>query len=171
MGFFEVDHNKAVWEGIPVDEREPVRFAWLKALIAPAKYVYNLFVANRNKNLYEVGHNGQVFSLENVLNDVFDPISRGIYITDGVFADAVYIFVDIEEKPVYIATVGELPVTGYDAPQFLFTDMETGSMGFQFIIHVPTGVEALPIYDVLRVRGLVEKYRLPSKTLYTLVYY
>ena len=75
MGFFDIDIDKTIWEYLPVDDREPVRYEWLKVLAECPKFVYTEFMANRTGNLYNLAHNGQVCYLQAALNDLFDPVA------------------------------------------------------------------------------------------------
>ena len=154
----------------PVRLRTSPRLEWLAALLSGAKVTYEEFMANRADNLYVLAHNGQVCYLEAVLNDVFDTVDRGIYITDGPYMDPHYIYIDAELKWRYIWLDSELGPGPDDAHAIpLYTDEETYLQGIQFIVNVPAAVAALPIYDEHRLRALVDKYRLASKGYYSVV--
>jgi hypothetical protein len=165
MGFYDNDFDLVVRDDVPVDSRGPKRLGWLRSLVAGVKSLYAEFMGYRSSKLYDLNHTGQVYSIENVLNDVFDPVGRRIYITDPASKDVVYMYRRIESKPVYMYRRSE------NKPVYMYRRSETSALGFQFIIHVPTGVTLLPIYDVLRLQALVDKYRLPGKGVYTLVVY
>jgi hypothetical protein len=76
MGFFDIDYNVKAWQSLPVRLRQAVQYAWLKVLVSPVVYLAGLFKVNRDANLYELAHDGQVCFLEAVLNDTFDPVVR-----------------------------------------------------------------------------------------------
>ncbi len=165
MGFFDIDHNAKAWQTLPVRLRQAAQYAWVKVLVSPVLYLSGLFSANRDEKLYELAHNGQVCYLEAVLNDVFDSVGRGIYIEDPDYIDPLFLFPPLHLKPVYLGLTSEAGTTAYPDPQWLYLRGELYSGGgVQFIVHVPVG---LP-YDLNRMKAVIEKYRLISKTNYTI---
>lgn len=171
MGYFDIDYDGLVVQLLPVRLRQSVKIAWLKALVSPVKWLYNLFKTNRKSNLYTLAHDGQVCYLEAALNDAFDPFSRGIFITDGPFKDPLFLFLDTETKPVWLGLVSEEGTTTYPDPEVLYTDVETYTLGICFIVHVPMLVAAGVGYDVIRLKALVDLYRLPGRDSYSVVTY
>ncbi len=168
MSVFDVNYNS---DGLPnssiaVRLRKAKMLAWLKTLVSPVAYLYGLFSTNRTNNLYWLNHSSQVCYIEAALNDVFDPVVRGIYISDGFYADPVYLYQRSEEKPVYLARRSEVGTTAYQSPSWLYTRAETYAVGFQFIVNVPHSVSVAVGYDVNRLRAIVDKYRLVSKNTY-----
>lgn len=163
MAWSKVDYDNGVWWNIPVLLRGALMFAWLKLLVAPLKYVYTLFTTNRNGNLYRLAHNGQVCKLEAVLNDTFDNTLRRIYISDGPFKEALYIAIRDEQKPVALYTQAE------SQPKYIYTRAETAAVGVQFYVNVPTAVSLTPAYSTIRIKSLVNRYRLAGKKNYQIV--
>lgn len=159
MGFYIVDFNKSLKEYLPVRKRTAKRLAWLRTLLAGIKYIYTKFLLFRSERLYYLSHNSQVCKMEGALNDTFDNTLRRIYISDGPYEDPVYIYLDSEESPVFLAEDSELPVLGYDAPTYLPTDAETAELGFQFIVFYPDGL----VFDMEHMKAKVNQFRLPSK--------
>lgn len=142
-----------------------LRRKWLAVLTKPVETNYAVFTAYRLSTLYKLNHDGQVYSLENVLNDAFDNIARTIYITDGAWDDAIALYLVAEVKPFWLATVAEGAfTTPYVAPAVLYTSAEVYSTGPDFIVHVPTAVTTAPGYDVARLKGLVDYYKLCGKS-------
>lgn len=152
---------------MPVRLRNGIMTAWVKCLVAPVKYMQGLFKNNRANNLYILAHNGQVCYLEAALNDTFDNIDRGIFITDGTFDDALYIYMADELKPLWLGRISEEGSTSYPDPQVLYLATETYTEGVSFIVHVPVTLA----FDTAHMRALVDKYRLPGKGNYTIVTY
>ena len=173
MGLFDVNYGNGIWQNIPVMLRDNVMYSWLKVVCSPMTYVYNLFTANRSANLYNLSHNGQVCYLEGALNDLFDNTLRRIYIGDGPYDEAVYVFLEAEEHPVYLDLVSEEGTGVIDAPDPvpLYCKIENAMDGVAFIVNVPTDVEGVSGYSEARLRKLVDMYRLPSKGNYTIVYF
>ncbi len=171
MGFFDVDYDNLVPQLLPVKLRQPVMTAWLRVLVSPVKWVFNLFKSNRKDNLYVLAHDGQVCYLEAALNDAFDSIARGIYITDGPFEDPLFLYLDSETRPLWLGLVSEVGSTSYPDPEVLYTDGETYGLGICFIVHVPLLVSLGPGYDVTRLKAIVDKYRLPGRSYYSVLTY
>jgi len=163
MGFFDVDFDFNTRVYLAVRRSKTIMLAWLKALISPIKYVYNGFKANRANNLYFLSHDGQVCYMEAALNDTFDTLRR-IYITDGPYFDPEYIYTVPEEKPLALSRRSEIGTTTYPSPRWLYTRAETYDDGVSFIVHVPSSL----VFDVNRMKALINEYRLPGKT-YTIV--
>jgi hypothetical protein len=141
--------------------------AWLKSLVAPVEQLHNSFTINRQDNLYQLSHNSQVVYLQAALNDVFDPISRGIIMADGAFEDPLFTYLVIEEKPLLLGLVSEIGTATYPDPQYLYTDIETSLLGNCFIVKVPAGVS----FDMERMKAAINKYRLPGKNTYDIITY
>lgn len=169
MGYYDIDHNKVVWEGLPVNERTPVRFAWLKALVSPAKYIYKLFAKFRSATNYNLAHNGQVCHLETVLNDVFDRTYRRIKVVDSPIHYPLYIYLEPELKAVPIELASEIgsgimPPPLLD-PTALWKDSELEDINAMFLVLVPTAL----VFSEIRMSALIDEYRLVSKNKYTIV--
>ncbi|MFI5196962.1 MAG: hypothetical protein ACHQD8_07715, partial [Chitinophagales bacterium] len=163
VSVFDVDYNVLVKQLLPVRLRQSKIFAWLKCLLAPVKWLYNLFKIYRDNNLYMLAHNSEVCYLEAALNDTFDSINRGIYLSDGVYVDPVYIYLVPELKPVFIDLASEIGTSVIPAPDpvplYLDEEIYAGIGAYTFIVNVPVAVT----FDMARLRALVDLYRLPGK--------
>jgi hypothetical protein len=162
MGFWDIDYDLLPARLLPVRIRKGTFIAWLKALLAPVKELYNNLLDYRQASLYGLAHNGQVCYLEAALNDVFDPVGRGIIITDGSYTDPLWLAIGLEEAPMW------LPMDGEGSPLWLPTDAEVAEMGFDFIVIVPSGL--MGAAEEPRLRALVDKYRIAGKMDYDVVY-
>lgn len=171
MSVFDIDYSK---DGLPrflnpVRLRLPIRLAWIAALMSSVKYTYDEFTTNRLNNLYILNHSSQVCYIEAALNDVFDPMARGIYIADGPYHDPVYTYLDDEEKPVFLdldSEIGDSVIPDPD-PVPLYMDSECYTLGVQFVVMVPYAVSVALGYDEHRLKAIVDRYRLASKNNYT----
>lgn len=163
MSSYNVDFNVAIEDHLPVDDRLPKRKGWLRALMVGVKALHAEFMAYRAAVLYDLGHNSQVFSIQAALNDVFDPENRGIYISDGPNMEPLFEYTEAEDKPLFEYTEAEAQ------PIYEYTDAETVLVGLQFIVYVPSAAAILPGYDVVRLRSIVDKYRLPGKNNYSVI--
>jgi len=158
MGLYNVDFPALVVQLMPVRLRKAKHVRWLQCLVAPVITLYKSFTANRNNDLYVLAHNSQVVYLQAALNDTFDPVTRGIYITDGGFEDPLFVYLDAEHEPLplYLNTESH--------PDWLYMNAETALEGYAFIVKVPTAIT----YNEAHMRALIDKYRLPSKNYYAI---
>ncbi len=82
--------------------RLPIVLSWLGSFITPIMQQYTewrLYYADRKYNLE---HNSQVCRLRKLLNDYFDPALRRISIEDGIYYLRPYVFLEPEDKPLYL---------------------------------------------------------------------
>lgn len=126
--------------------------SWLRALTAPAWYVYGLFQKFRIDNLYYLNHTSQVVYLEAALNDRRDSVLRRITVVDGTDTTPPYLYRRDELKPpLYIYTRPE------DEPKYIYA---RGESGVGFIVRIPSAV----VYDDKEIRALIDLYKLPGMT-------
>ncbi len=162
MSFYDINYDVLRTQLLPVRLRKARTKAWLGCLLSPVKWLHNQFRANRLSTLYYLAHNGQIAYLEAALNDVFDPATRGIYITDGLYEDPLFTYLDPEARPVWLGLVAETGTAGYPVPQALYTDAETSLLGNSFIVRVPVTIP----FDHDRMKALIERYRLAGRNIY-----
>ena len=165
MGYFDIDYNASAWQNLPVRLRQAVMYAWCKVVVSPVIYLAGLFAVNRNANLYNLAHNGQVCYLTAVLNDTFDSTLRRIYISDPAYIDPLFIYLEDELKPVWVGLESEVGSTPYPDPQWVYLESEvyTGG-GVQFVVNVPAAILNVPY-----MKAVINKYRLASKSNYSIV--
>lgn len=94
----DIDFDLLVNEQLPVVKRKIVRVTWIHVLLTPFKIIFNDFKTARQEYLYKVAYNGQKNMLERILNDKFDDVSRGIYITNKGLVDIQYQFYEVEQQ-------------------------------------------------------------------------
>lgn len=121
--------------------------AWLRALHLPLVKVVDDFNFNRNQNLYNLAHNGQVCHLRKALNDRFDISARRIKITDGNRYKRQYIYTQGERKPKYLGVM------------YLRQNTDYADTGVDFIVEVPKGLK----YNDYEMKALIDFYKLASK--------
>jgi hypothetical protein len=170
MGLFDIDYDSVVWQNLPVLLRGMAMYGWLKSLAAPVVYLDGEFTTNRNNNLYRLAHNGQVCFLTAALNDVFDPVERRIYITDGPYELPLYVYLVAEDQPLPLGLVSEEGSAAYPDPAALYLESETAALVCQFIVHVPSVIAVAP-YSEAWLRSTVDIYRLPGKGYYQVSYF
>jgi hypothetical protein len=167
MGFFDINYDFLRVQLLPVRLRKTNTSAWLKCLISPVKWLFHQFKLQRDGQLYLLSHNSQVVYLEAVLNDMFDPLTRGIYIEDGSFEDPVYAFLVSETHPIWVGLAVEAGTVSYVLPTALYTATETTVLGNSFLVKVPAAIS----FDADRMRALINKYRIAGKNIYGIELY
>jgi hypothetical protein len=167
MAFFDINYDLLRTQLLPVRLRTSKTKAWIRCLITPVKWLNNLFQAARQTNLYNLAHNSQVAYMEAVLNDIFDPSARGIFITDGPYEDPLFAYLPTEDRILWLGRISETGSTPYPDPQVLYTNSETSLLGISFIVNVPIAVS----FDTGRMRAIIDQYRLSGRNLYTIVTY
>lgn len=156
-----IDWSRLVRWLLPVRLRQSRTVAWLMALIAPVQSLYAAFIAYRDECSYFLNHTSQVVYMEAAMNDVFDPVNRGIYIVDGAVYDPLWLYQEAELKPLYVRMASE------SSPQWLYTELETLVGQADFIVRVPVAVT----FDMDRLKALIDKYRLAGKSYYKIETY
>lgn len=147
---FNINYDRWVMLMLPLRKRKAKLFAWLRALCTPVVIMYNIFLAKRSADLYNLMHDSRVFSLEAMLNDRFDSVERRIYIDDGFAFDRIYIFQPDENKPLYL---GSVP---------LHNEGDYADTGVDFIVNVPEAI-TLSNQDLIEMEAKVKYYKLASK--------
>lgn len=142
---FNLDFNKFLLQLLPSFLRNAFTVAWLQSLIYPVKELYEQLKEYRAAKIYELNHNGQVFSMQNVLNDRFDNVERRIYITDGFTKERIYLFKRVENKPMFL-------------PKFLYNRGDYVDTGVDFIVWVPNAV-VITMEEMYELRAKVDQYR------------
>lgn len=158
----QFDVNEIVEDNISPRIRKIFTLEFFKMCASPLVYLYNSFYTFFSTKKYELVFNGQVIYLEHVLNDQFDPVNRGIYISDTPpYGGSVYIFNDIEaNEETFVYNKSEA-----EAPLYLFTNAEALTWP-GFIVNVPSGV----VFEATQLKAYVNKYKIASKN-YTINIY
>lgn len=157
---FNIDFATFILQLLPSFLRRIRWHRWLLALTVPSQDLHAKFLQYRASTNYKLEHTPQVFSMENVLNDAFDPIQRRIYIQDGIYRSPVRFYDRSLNSPVrFYDAADEEPVRFFDRESLLVLDVD-------FIVKIPITL-VLPAADLLRLQALVDFYRLPDKTFNT----
>lgn len=131
----------------PTFLRKQKFLAWLRALHFPLIKIVDDFNFNRNQNLYNLAHNGQVCYLRKALNDRFDVGQRRIKITDGNRYQRQYIYTRGEQKPKFLGKI------------YLYDRADYGDTGVDFIVLIPNNL----VFNEYEMKALVDFYKLASK--------
>jgi hypothetical protein len=147
--------NSIVEEHISPRLRKTFTLELFKMICSPMISLYTRFYQFYEDKKYELTFNGQVIYLEHLLNDQFDNISRGIYISDSPeFDEDVVFFLESEnneETVFYLESEGEAAVVFYQE-----SEIQTWP---DFIVNVPAAVT----FNEIRMKAYLNKYKLASK--------
>lgn len=116
---------------LPPQHKAPEVIDYMKAAFKPLIQLHEQFDEFYDQIKYDLEFNGQVCNLERLLNEQFDPIDNGIYISDAVFIEQTFIFNDAENnEETYLFNNSE-----GGAPTYLFNQSEINP--YDFIVNVP----------------------------------
>ncbi|MBB4117851.1 hypothetical protein GGR32_000123 [Mesonia hippocampi] len=158
---YQLNFSYLILHELPTLLRQPKWYAWLFALLKPSQNLHIRFLNYRKETNYKLDHTPQVFSLENVLNDYFDPQERRIYITDGIYLSPIYFYNPEENAPVHFYNPEE------NKPVHFYNPEELEQLDVDFVVVLP--LEFQNIYtegssQIIRLKAYVDFYRLPDKT-------
>lgn len=141
--------------------RKEKHVGWIYSLLKPMEDFSAIFKIFREQSIYRVTHNGQVYSLENVLNDSYDNDQRRIYIADSVDIDASYVFPEADDKPVIINSETS------DEILYIYSEQLVRSAEFDFIVNIPSELRPSSANEesnlIIQISGLIDTYKLASK--------
>lgn len=146
---FDVNIDKLVQLMLVKALRKPKNILYLQALAKPIKVIYERFLLMRDDHLYRLSINSQTVYLEKSLNDRFDNELRRIDIDDADWPEILYLFLYIEDKPVYIEET--IYISSYNEYMQDFIDA---------IVYVPSALD----YDRDEMKALINEYKLMSIT-------
>ena len=150
-----IDFRRLAFRLLPPSKRLDWIVVWLEVLLWPLQSLNNLFVNYANDLTYFESFTGQVIYLEHILNDLFDPTNRGIYIEDNIPVQPLYLYNHAENQEdtfVYNKSEGAAPLYLYNQAQI--------DADFDFIVIVPPNVI---VTDEDYMRAIINRYKLASK--------
>ncbi|MBI1837793.1 MAG: hypothetical protein HYR91_11075 [Flavobacteriia bacterium] len=140
---------------IPIDLRKDVIIAFIEVIHSTMNLIFISFYNFFDSVKYDLSFNGQVISLEELLNNKYDPITRGIYIDDTLDQQNTYLYNKNEENEhTYLFNKEEIDFEH----TYLFNKEELDSI-MDFTIFIPSSV----VFTEIQLRKIVDKYKLPSK--------
>lgn len=147
---FNIDFDKLINDLLPWFLRKPIMISWLRSIVSPIARLHQLFVNYRDDILFGLLHNGQVISLEDMLNKVFNPTNQypRIYIDDGERNPVIYLYNLAEGNNTIIHNLGET-----FPPVFLKNQSEPS--GFDFTVWVHSSIT----FDYDQMFSLVNKHK------------
>lgn len=154
---YTIDILKLICDLLPSMVRMDRFVKWMYVLLKPVRDLFADFDQFRADSRYELSLNGTVISLERMLNDKFDPISRGILIIDPLFQlELPSLFLESEQQeesidPWFLES--EVDPTHQNPDMFL--EDEFGNGNVDFIVQLPSSFLSDP-----GVSPWVEKYKM-----------
>lgn len=158
---FNIDFRHIVYNLTPFFKRSVSFLDWLYCLVRPLKEInlsFASFVANKE---YDLTFTSETNVLEMFLNDQFDSVNRGIFITNINEVDFQFIFNKVENKPsthIFNKSEGEPPF-------YLMTRNEL-LQSINFTINVPVAV----VFNPIVMRERVDFYNQSGKN-YNIITY
>ena len=138
---------------LPVKLRTGSVYSLISAMVSGVVHIYNTLLSYNSNVTYKLAHTSQVWSIEDALNDRFDPQLRRIYIQDAGGEVVTLIHRRSDEEPVMIQ-----PRTD---PALLIHNRSAYDGGnFDFIVKTPYTYSQGDIYAM---RALVDYYKLAGK--------
>lgn len=146
---------------LPTFLRGGIMIAWLNCLVKPIQQLHERFLVYRLDAIYRIEHTPQVFSMEKVLNEAFDPLNERIYIEDGEYRSQLYLFGEDEEQPIYLFVSNE------NQPVYIFGANDLSNSSVDFVVYLPLSFQSLfspGMQNRIKLDSLINYYRLPDKT-------
>lgn len=159
MRIYEIDFDRWIALMLPSMLRRRRVFAFCRAMCGPVRMVYDEFLSFRRSRMFILDHSGQVFSLRAALNEAFG-LSAGFDIKDCDVIGGEWVFAVDEAVSVQLHACDE---NGGDGIPVLCSEDILHAPLNGFVVEVPG-----EIYDrhLEKVRAIVDRFRLPSKTPY-----
>jgi len=150
---YNISHKPFIERNTQKDLRDkPVFVAWVYVLLKPLRTISDWFDELRAAIIVEYRYNGLLHSLENLLNDNYDPIDRQIHIIT-VNKLPIWFYQDESEQPTwYWKNEADTP-DWYWLDEADFNGIE--QTNYEFTIRIPVEISFIP-EEILE---LVEIYR------------
>jgi hypothetical protein len=151
-GIFVVDFMKLTKLLLPTFLRKPLLFSFLKAGVVPIAAIHQQLLTFRNEKINQMSYNSQVCYLRKMLNDKFDPYQRRIQLGNATQRPPLWIYKEIEDKPVFLGTV-------------MINRANTISTSSEFVVYIPISLRD----KVNGISAWLDYYKLTTK-FYTIKY-
>lgn len=159
--FYHINWSRLTVLLLPMLLRGARMRAWLYSLVVPIKALHAKFLELRLDLIYKIKHTPQVYSIEKVLNEEFDPDLSRIYIEDGEYFGQLYFFSPEEDDPVYFFDESE------NEPVYIYAQNDPEAVSVDFNVVLPIEFQndfAIGTNERNKLEALVNFYRLPDKT-------
>lgn len=145
MSLFDVDIRRLGLQLLPMCLRKPLMGALVYAVTQPAAAELKELLRYRREVNEEMKRNGQTCNLRRLLNDIFDPIHRGITIIETDRSTGVTLWLRSESKT--LTTPQALNSRGYG-----------GSTDLDFAVRLPGRLKG--VIDERKLCSIVRRYKL-----------
>lgn len=154
---YNVDFSRLVLGLLPTFLRKRGIYALLRTCADSIEKVYKAFRESRDRQNYDLAHNGQVCYLRKVLNDTFKTSHFDI---EDVEVEGEWRYAKSEDLTQHLYAVSEPERDNEEIP-ILYDEIALTEPRTLFVVRVP-----MRIYDTQleQVKAIVENYRLVTKT-------
>lgn len=151
---------------LPVDLRKVKLVALARVFVSPIAYLRDLLTAYREARIKLLRYNGQVATIEYLLNEQFNGGLKGIIVVDAPIIATTHLFNASEASDAtYVFNASE---TVAEADQVhLYNQSEFDSL-FSFYVYVPAALEGT--FDEKVMQQVIDFYR-PAGRTFTIEYY
>lgn len=151
MSVFNINFRKLASDLMPHFLREPQHVKIYEHPLSAIQEVNNNLLVVRDQIAFDLSFTGQKIYLQELLNLIFDPIGRAIYIENQTdFLNDNFEYFDIEgQSPEYEYFEAEGNPPSYD-----YLQSEYG-LAATFIVFVPNSL----VFDLNEMNALINKYR------------
>lgn len=151
---FEIDFKKLCVLWLPTFLRGAFWRSLCYVLTYPLELMYRDFLKQRKINLEKLEYNYQVFSMEKLLNNKFDPIQRRIFIGSVEIVKGIFSFTKAE------CVIDPEKILWLDKTKPIFLGGSNNINGdANFIINVPADL----IYNIYEFQYQVDFHKLATK--------
>lgn len=135
--------------------------AIMNIIMTPFNYLGGVFYGFRESAFYSLAHDSRKISIEKVLNDKYDPLSRRIYITNVMPEGYVYLYEPGDDRPVYLYEPAD------EQPVYLLEPNAVNVDEVNFVVVLPLAMEpSIPNEKnklEVKINSTVNRYKLDSK--------
>jgi len=139
---------------LPVKLRTGSVYGLISAMVSGVVHIYNTLLSYNSNVTYKLAHTSQVWSIEDALNDTFDPQLRRIYIADAGGNVIIPLQRDSDLDPYILGSDTEGTI--------MILQPDSGYTGgdYDFIVMLPY---AFAQADIYRLKSIVDYYKLAGK--------
>ena len=156
MNWYTFDIEKQIVRLLRSEKRQEDRITWLYTLLGPLNDTQQRFLEFINDINLRTAITCQVVYIEHILNHIFDPDQKRIYIGPGENQQQIYIYGDgipvVENQFIYGEDFND------PDPDYLYGDSVTLSI-VDFIVYVPITL----VIDEILFKATVDYYRKAGK--------
>ena len=162
----QIDYRKLVILLLPTFLRQPVLMAWLRAMAYPLQQLHDRHQAARTQRLYELRHTSQVCYIKGALNNEFGitDYANGFEIEDvDTPGNWLWLYNEKDDEGNIIDIYNNAQHKLFDDPTLVSGTSTILTPTSAFTVIVPQSIERNETNDA-RIRSIVNKYRLASRT-------